>query len=219
MPLESPASVLYNDDGLALAVSGGLAIPVSSSGLLLAGVGPGNTASFARFSALGELLISGSVIANTTITFPATQSVSVLNITTGSANGGLLVNQGLSASFGNSWNVVLSDGTKALGSGSAAPLFVRDAAQTSGSVGQVAISATSVTVLTANAVRQSAFIYNATSQNLFLRFGTTAATTAFYSVRLTSNAFFEVPGSYTGAITGIWASATGGGNALVTELF
>lgn len=217
MPLESPASVLYNDDGLALAVSGGIAIPVSSSGLLFAGVGPGNTASFARFSALGELLISGSVI--TTVTFPATQSVSVINITTSSVNGGLLVNQGLSGSFGNSWNVVLSDGTKMLGSGSSAPLFVRDAAELSASVTQVPISATSVGVLSANAVRSTTYIYNATSRTLYLRFGSTAATTTFYSVRLTSNGFFEIPKSYTGAVQGIWDSTAGGGNALVTEFF
>ena len=219
MSFESPASVLYDDNGIALAVSGGVAIPVGTTGIMMAGVGPNNTASFARFLSGGELLVSGNV--NTTVTFPATQSVNVINITTSSLNGGLIVNQGLSSSFSNAWNVVLSDGTKRIGSGSDAPVFIKEADVNSSSISTVGYSATSTTIISTNVNRQSLFLYNYSNKTLFLSFGNNTATTTLFTTKMTSNTFWEVPKNYTGQINGIWDSngSPGTGGVNITELF
>lgn len=79
----------------------------------------------------------------------------------------------------------------------------------------VASSATSVTILASNTARLGASVYNDSTQNLYLKFGTTASTTSF-TVLLATNAYYEVPGGYTGIIDGIWSSANG--SARVTEL-
>lgn len=81
----------------------------------------------------------------------------------------------------------------------------------------VASSATSVTVLASNVNRKQATVYNDSTQILYLKFGTTASVTS-YTVQLSANAYYELPGitCYTGGIDGIWASANG--NARVTEI-
>ncbi len=79
----------------------------------------------------------------------------------------------------------------------------------------VAGSASSVSLLASNASRLGATIFNDSSAILYLKLGTTASTTS-YTAQLASNAYYEVPFNYTGAIDGIWASATG--NARITEL-
>lgn len=77
----------------------------------------------------------------------------------------------------------------------------------------VAGSATSVTLLAANAARLEATITNDSTAVLYIKEGSTASATDFkfrleqYDVYRTNN--------YTGIITGIWASATG--NARVSE--
>lgn len=88
------------------------------------------------------------------------------------------------------------------------------------SVAAVAGSATVVTLLAANANRLGASFYNDSSALLYLKLGTGASTSSF-SVLLEGGDYFELQllaGNkvYTGAITGIWASATG--NARVTEV-
>ena len=78
----------------------------------------------------------------------------------------------------------------------------------------VAASITSVTLLAANANRLGASIYNDSAAELLVSMGATASPTNF-SVDMLPGAYFEVPASYTGVISGIWAAATG--NARVTE--
>lgn len=89
-----------------------------------------------------------------------------------------------------------------------------------GTLSNVAASATSVTVLAANSARIGATVTNDSSALLYLKFGATASTTS-YTVVLAGAAaapfsYYEVPAGYTGIIDGIWASATG--NARVTEI-
>lgn len=89
-----------------------------------------------------------------------------------------------------------------------------------GTLSNVASSATSVTVLAANSARIGATITNDSSALLYVKFGTTASTTS-YTVVLAGAAsapfsYYEVPAGYTGRIDGIWASASG--NARVTEI-
>lgn len=79
----------------------------------------------------------------------------------------------------------------------------------------VAGSATSVSLLAANASRKGATVYNDSSAILYLKLGATASTTS-YTLQMAANGYYEVPFGYVGAIDGIWASATG--NARITEL-
>ena len=79
----------------------------------------------------------------------------------------------------------------------------------------VAGSASSVSLLASNANRLGATITNDSSATLYVKLGATASTTS-YTVKLVQDAYYEVPYGYTGAIDGIWSSATG--NARITEL-
>lgn len=77
-------------------------------------------------------------------------------------------------------------------------------------------SAVNVTLLASNASRKMAMIYNDSASNLFVKFGTTASNTS-YTVRLVSQAYYELPQpTYTGRIDGIWNAAVGA--ARITEL-
>jgi hypothetical protein len=83
----------------------------------------------------------------------------------------------------------------------------------------VAASATSVTLLAANPARRGATIHNdATSATLYVRLNASAAANASggYTTVMPPGAYYEVPANYSGAITGIWASAAGFAN--MTEL-
>jgi hypothetical protein len=89
---------------------------------------------------------------------------------------------------------------------------------TTATTSQVADNSSSVTILASNASRLGATILNDSSAALYLRLGSSAATTTNYTVRITQYGYYEVPFRYTGAITGIWASDPGDGAARVTEL-
>lgn len=97
---------------------------------------------------------------------------------------------------------------------------VRIANATTPTQSSVAGSATSVSLLASNANRRGATIVNESSAVLYLKLGATASTTS-YSVAMAGSAsapyaYYEVPFAYSGAIDGIWASATG--NARITEI-
>jgi hypothetical protein len=77
-------------------------------------------------------------------------------------------------------------------------------------------SASSVSLLAANAARRGAIIYNDSTAILYVKFGTAASTTS-YTYLLVAGATVEFPRPvYTGVVHGIWASATGA--ARVTEV-
>lgn len=77
-------------------------------------------------------------------------------------------------------------------------------------------SATSVSILAANAARRQVIVVNESSKTLFLAFAATATQTA-YTVSVAGGATYVSPiNSYTGVISGIWATANG--NARVTEI-
>lgn len=71
-------------------------------------------------------------------------------------------------------------------------------------------AASSTSLLAANASRKAAYFYNDSSAILYLAFAGSASTSA-YTVQIPAQSFFEMPPVpvYTGAIFGIWASATG----------
>lgn len=96
-----------------------------------------------------------------------------------------------------------------------ATLVETDKAAT-GTLTNVASSASSVTILTANPARKGAMMFNESTQILYLKLAASAASATSYTVQLAAGAYYEVPFSYTGEMRGIWASANG--SARVTEL-
>ena len=80
----------------------------------------------------------------------------------------------------------------------------------------VAASATSVSLLVSNTARRQVFIQNDGNADLRVAFAATASATA-YTVLIPKNGQWDsVLNSYTGAIAGIWTSATG--SARITEV-
>ncbi|HNP72988.1 MAG TPA: hypothetical protein PLO33_10805 [Kouleothrix sp.] len=109
------------------------------------------------------------------------------------------------------------DGTYSLAPGATAsnPAQTKLVRSSTGTKTSVGASASSVTVLAANANRLGGVIYNDSTAILYLDCtGGTASSTSF-SYFVAPGATVEIPAGYTGAITGIWSSATG--NARVTE--
>jgi len=84
------------------------------------------------------------------------------------------------------------------------------------SVTSVASSATSVSLIAANTARRGVSIQNTSTSILYILVGggTATATTA-HSVQIPSNGYWEAPYGFTGAVSGIWASANGSAN--ITE--
>ena len=84
-----------------------------------------------------------------------------------------------------------------------------------GTLSNVASSASSVTLLAANSRRKGAAFYNDSTQVLYLKCGTTASSSSFTYMLAANGGYYEVPFTYTGIVDGIWASANG--NCRVTE--
>lgn len=77
-------------------------------------------------------------------------------------------------------------------------------------------SATSVTILAANAARRQVIIQNKSTKVLYLAFAATA-TLSLFTVIVAANGVYESPlNGYTGLITGIWSAVNG--SAVVTEV-
>jgi hypothetical protein len=98
------------------------------------------------------------------------------------------------------------------------PLPVRRTVDTA-TLTSVAASVTSVTVIAANTNRRGLRLHSVTSSAVcyvHLGAGTAAATLGGHSFDMQPGALYEDPDGYTGAVTAIWATATGGLN--VTEL-
>jgi hypothetical protein len=109
-----------------------------------------------------------------------------------------------------------ADGTAADVS-AAAPMPTAAIGAATGTPANVAASATSVTVLAANAARKGALIVNDSSAALYLLFAASAASTTSYSVKLNPGETLVLEqGDYAGEIRGIWTVAAG--NARVTEI-
>mgnify|MGYP007125623610 CR=1 FL=1 len=86
--------------------------------------------------------------------------------------------------------------------------------RTSGTASQTSVesSGTSVSLIAANKQRKSILIQNTSTAILYVLFGTgTATATTAHSLQMAANTSYLVEG-YTGALTGIWASANGQAN-------
>lgn len=80
----------------------------------------------------------------------------------------------------------------------------------------VAPSTSSTRLLDANTTRIGASVFNDTDKALYLKLGDVASATS-YTVKVISNAYFEIPYVWTGNIDGIWEDGVTGTGALVTE--
>lgn len=89
------------------------------------------------------------------------------------------------------------------------PVTPSGGTSSTGTLSNVSGSASSVTLLASNTSRLGATIYNDSSAILYIKLNSGAATTTSFTYKAMPEAYYEVPFGYTGAITGIWASATG----------
>jgi hypothetical protein len=95
------------------------------------------------------------------------------------------------------------------------PLSIIQQASSTAILTSVASSATSVTLLAANANRKGFILYNNSSKTCNVAFATTASLAAF-TVAIPAMSVFESESLYTGVISGIWTAANG--SMEVTEL-
>lgn len=146
---------------------------------------------------------------NTTQTGNATIAADDVTTLNGAASSGVLV-QRVKETYGD-------DGT-ARDVSDAFPLPVRRTTDTA-TLTSVAASVTSVTVIAANTNRRGLRLHAVTSSAVcyvHMGTGTAAATLGGHSFDMQPGALYEDPDGYTGAVTAVWATATGGLN--VTEL-
>lgn len=74
----------------------------------------------------------------------------------------------------------------------------------------VTSSATSVTLFAAAANPAGRFVFNDSSAILYIKFGSTAASTTSHTIAVAAGGYFTFPGPvYGGQVTAIWASANG----------
>lgn len=78
-------------------------------------------------------------------------------------------------------------------------------------------TATSTTLVAANASRLGGTIYNDSSALLYVLWGAGTASPTNYSVRVYSNGYVEIPVNYTGIVVGVWATDPNDGTAQVSE--
>lgn len=78
-----------------------------------------------------------------------------------------------------------------------------------GTVTQVASSASDTSLLAANTNRTGTLFFNDSTAIMYLLYGTGVASTTNYSVQVPSKGYYEDPFHYTGGYHAIWASANG----------
>jgi hypothetical protein len=77
-------------------------------------------------------------------------------------------------------------------------------------------AATSTLLLASNSERRGAAIWNDSTAVLYVLLGSDTASATVASAKIAADGYYETPPTYTGAITGIWASDASGA-ARITE--
>jgi hypothetical protein len=95
-------------------------------------------------------------------------------------------------------------------------LWTKETRAATGTVTSVNDTASSTTLLAANANRLGVSIVNTSTVNLYIKAGATASLSSF-TVFLAPSAYWESPFNYTGILDGIWASDPNTGAAVITE--
>ena len=156
------------------------------------------SATLVDISSSGPLYISGAAISVLSGTLAVSQTNPVLTA---------------SVTQGGAWAALVSGSVTAAFTATV-PVVVTSS--TTGTVTSQPLTLTGVALLAANAARKGATVYNLTTQDLYVRLGTTATLTNF-TVVLPMSGYYEVPYGYNGAIWGL--NSTGGlGVAYVTEV-
>ncbi len=106
------------------------------------------------------------------------------------------------------------DGTVTANAGTGT-FATKETRSTTGTTSSVNDTNSSTTLLSSNASRLGASIFNDSSATLYIKTGTTASTTD-YTAKLYTDEYWEAPYGYTGRIDGIW-SADSTGAARITE--
>jgi len=235
MAFENPASILFDSKGDALAVSQSQALEVSGAqpAFMIAGSGSDGKVEFIKVADTGEMFVTGA--------FTLAGDVDQGAHGTPDQSWYMVITDGTSsAALGTSAAAPLFvTGTMAL---QGEPIEVtgsvrvfsdpNDPTHVTGSVGIIfnpnptatvsssAAITSATTLLPANVNRRGATFYYPGTKNLYLKLGSGAAISAGnYSVKLSAQAYYEVPANYTGIITGIWDSAAGANNYVqVTEV-
>jgi len=226
MGLESPISTLFDSNGTEMAYSQSQAITTgTTTGYLVMGSGS-NGATFIKMGPSGEVFITGSIDAVAAGVQSITGTVNIGNqwaFTTGS-NNALTVNQGQSGSIGQSWFVSVTDGTKVLGTGSSAPLYVNvvnsitsSTTSTTTVVSQVLAWTGSYAMLASNTARKGVSISKEGAGWAYVLFGSGTPSDVLFSVKLANNSFYEVPFNYTGPIKVSFSNNVATSFILVTD--
>lgn len=248
MSFESPVSVLYNQEGIEIALSASQSLSnASQGGLMMMGSGSNGTAQFFKIADDGSLLVSGA------LSIGGTTAVSVSNQPT--------VNQGNAGTQGQGWFVRISDGTQVLGTGSSAPVWITGSVTTN--VATVATQSVyiggwahpvtaSVTLLSINSAvtastreigASTATVSSTIAANGLVGFSLlsanqnrkgatfymdgnriafiklgTGADVNTFSVRLSNAAYWELPFDYTGPVTVTFQSGAASARLYVTDV-
>jgi hypothetical protein len=202
----------------ALPLPSGAATSAKQPALGTAGLASADVLTIQGIATMTPLKVDGSAV---------TQPISIAAALPTGANviGALSANQSVNAAQINGVAPLMGNGVTGTGSqrvtiASDNTAFSVNAAlptSATGTLSSVASSATSVTILALNASRKGMTVFNESTSILYLAFAATASLTA-YTLQVPANSYYELPfvKTYTGIITGIWASANG--NARVTEL-
>ncbi len=234
MSYESPASVLYDVNGIPMAITGGVVVPVSTSAFLMGGVTSAGTGSYLLTDPDGTLHVTGSFTVTPTGVQTITGTVAIQGITNVSGAipvfisasnqisiaGTVTANQGTAGTVGQSWFTKITDGTQVLGTGSSAPLTVQDAVSTGSVVTAVARTAGVVALIASSSqTPRGVTLYNDSAANMFILYGSgTVNQTTNYSIRVASQGYLEIPFNFNGPIYATWQSA-GTGFVLITQFF
>lgn len=246
MGLESPISVLYNNEGYEIALSQSQIISNSfQPGIVIAGSGSDGRAYFMRVSNDGALFITGSIASSPAATQsvwvagwqPGVTASTILNgwgtNVTGTVSlvpsASIIVGgwqTGVTAStFLNGWgtnvtgtvNIAPSASVVVGGWASAVTASMREIGAATTTVSSANASVTNFTFLSANPNRKSAVFFKEGSNTVFIKFGATASSTS-YTVKLSNNGYYEVPENFTGRVDIVFSTAVVGNILYVTEI-
>lgn len=192
MSYENPNTSLFDTNGIELSVSQSQALN-GQPGFLVFGSGSDGTAKYLKLSSNGDLFVTGAI--NTTLSV-------------GNASNNPIWVTGTVTNSGPQGN-------------NSDPIWVTGSVystQESNSVatGTIINSAVSpVTLLAANNNRRCAIIFNDSTKRLYVKLGTGVAA-GNYTIKMSAQGYWEIPGNYTGIVQGVWDSVNG--FAAVTEI-
>jgi hypothetical protein len=215
MSLESTAIVLFDSSGNPVAVLSGDVVGGTNPAIIVAG-SDGANARFLKTDTTGRPSVvgaaaNGAAAAGNPVLVAGLDTATARSIIVDASGRPIVVGAGVAGT--QAGGVLTVQGDPA---GTPIPVAATEQKAGSSAVTQVASSIVTGTILAANANRLGATIMNDSTKTLFLKLAAGPASATSYSAKLLAGAYYEVPASYTGIITGLWAAANG--FAYVTEL-